>query len=94
MNVTLAKLADRWLGGFGLRLLRPWRLLKDLFGAEEELRAVREIAVVKFWGVGNAALLVPLLTALRRRSPGARITFVTLAQNAPVVQIGLNKLIS
>lgn len=84
MSVERAKLLDRLGGGLLLRSLAPLRLARDLFGSERELRAVREIALVKFWGVGNAALLLPVIHMLKERHPAARLTVVTLEANRPV----------
>jgi ADP-heptose:LPS heptosyltransferase len=78
---STAKVLDRIAGGVLLRLLRPVRALQDLGGGYPTLRAVREIAAVKFWGIGNAALMLPVLRSLRARYPGARLTVVTLAGN-------------
>ena len=84
MSVPTAKILDRIAGGALLRLLRPVRSLQDLLSGYPTLRAVREIAVVKFWGIGNAALMLPVLHALKRRYPGARLTVVTLRANRPL----------
>ena len=84
MSFSAPKLLDRLAGGVVLHALRPLRAVRDLLGGDNDLRAVREIAVVKFWGVGNAALLLPVLRDLRRRYPGARLTVVTLAENETV----------
>ena len=81
MSATAAKLLDRAAGGLLLRLLRPLRVLGDLVGEDRVLGRVREIAVVKFWGAGNAALILPVLETLKERYPGARLTVVTLARN-------------
>ena len=86
MNLSLAKLLDRRLGGLALHLARPARLARDLARGDSELRAVHEIAVVKFWGIGNAALLLPLLHGLARRYPAARLTLVTLKSNVAVLR--------
>jgi ADP-heptose:LPS heptosyltransferase len=84
MSVSRAKLLDRALGGALLRILRPLKAVEDLGGAYPALRSVREIVAVKFWGIGNAALLLPVLRDLRARYPGARLTVVTLAGNEPL----------
>jgi len=78
------KALDRGAGALLHRLLVPWRLLRDWAAPDEPLAEVREIVVVKFWGIGNAALLVPVLQRLRRKYPRARLTVVTLAHNEPV----------
>jgi ADP-heptose:LPS heptosyltransferase len=84
VSLSTPKLLDRLAGGAMLHALRPLRAARDLLNGNGGLRAVREIAVVKFWGVGNAALLLPVLRDLRRRYAGARLTVVTLAENEPV----------
>jgi len=84
MSLSTPKFLDRLAGCAVLHALRPLRAVRDLLGGDNDLRAVREIAVVKFWGVGNAALLLPVLRDLRRRYPGARLTVVTLAENETV----------
>ncbi|MHC4494047.1 MAG: glycosyltransferase family 9 protein, partial [Planctomycetota bacterium] len=84
MSLSTPKLLDRLAGGAVLHALRPLRAARDLVGGDQVVRAVREIAVVKFWGVGNAALLLPVLRDLRKRYPGARLTVVTLAENESV----------
>jgi ADP-heptose:LPS heptosyltransferase len=84
VSFSTPKLLDRLAGGAVLHALRPLRAIRDLWNGDQALRVVREIAVVKFWGVGNAALLLPVLRALRQRYPGARLTVVTLAENRSV----------
>jgi heptosyltransferase-2 len=44
------------------------------------------ILVVRFSSIGDVILTTPLLRALRRRHPGARITFVTKRATAPLVE--------
>jgi len=84
VSASLAKLIDRAAGGICLRLLQPLRVISDLVGGYRTLGRVREIALVKFWGAGNAALILPIISALKERYPGARITVVTLARNRPL----------
>ena len=86
MSVVAAKVADRLAGGLALGVLKPLRFLQDLFGEEKPLDAVREIVAVKFWGIGNAALMLPVLQALKRRYPAARLTVVTLEENRPILR--------
>ena len=74
------------VGRIALSMLRPVRAAQDLFLGYRELRSVREIVAVKFWGVGNAALLLPVLAAVKRRYPAARLTVVTLERNRLVFQ--------
>jgi len=84
VSLSFAKALDRVMGGLVQRLLLPWRWVRDWTRGDEPLGEVREIVVTKFWGVGNAALLLPLLRLLRQRYPQARLTVVTLESNAPV----------
>src|SRR4030042_5356483 len=48
---------------------------------------VRKILLLKMWGMGSIGLAPPLLGRLRLRYPHARIDFVTLLENAPIVQM-------
>jgi len=84
MSVSKCKLLDRVLGGALLHALRPLKALEDFAGGEAPLRAVREIVAVKFWGIGNAALLLPVLREIRARHPAAGLTVVTLRGNEPL----------
>jgi len=94
VSVHAAKVLDRLLGGAALRVLRPLRALDDMRGRYGSLRRVREIAAVKFWGIGNIALLLPVLHALRRRYPAARLTVVTLAGNEPLLRGAADRVVS
>jgi lipopolysaccharide heptosyltransferase II len=84
MSVSKCKVLDRLLGGAALLALRPLKALEDIAGRYPALRTVREIVAVKFWGIGNAALLLPVLKDLKARHPGARLTVVTLKGNEPL----------
>ncbi|MGQ0612406.1 MAG: glycosyltransferase family 9 protein [Planctomycetaceae bacterium] len=84
MSLSFAKALDRLAGGAALQALRPVRALQDLLSGYPPPGPIREIALVKFWGLGNAALLLPVLASLRRRYPAARLTAVTLRENAPL----------
>jgi ADP-heptose:LPS heptosyltransferase len=47
---------------------------------------VRRILVVKFWGIGNWALLRPVIRDLRAHRPVATLDIVTLEGNAPLAR--------
>ena len=86
MNLDFAKSADRVLGsliGGGLGLAD--RVL-DALRPPSPVGPIERILVIKFWGLGNWALLRPIVRALRARYPGARLTIATLAGNAPLVR--------
>lgn len=87
MNLTFAKVLDRLAGGACARILAGLDAVASLVGrAPAPIEQVRSIAVVKFWGVGNWALLRPAVAALRARWPGARLTVVTLEGNLPLAE--------
>ncbi len=94
MSLSLAKALDRLAGGAALRALRPVRALQDLLTGYPPRGPIREIALVKFWGLGNAALLLPVLASLRRRYPGARLTAVTLRDNAPLWRAAADRVVT
>ncbi|MDJ0522643.1 MAG: glycosyltransferase family 9 protein [Planctomycetota bacterium] len=86
MNVGLAKHLDRVLGGWWGRWLGGWDRAAELLHPPGEVSEVRRVLVVKFWGLGNWALLRPVVQDLRSRHPGAHFTIATLAGNAPLVR--------
>jgi len=57
---------------------------RRLFPARQ--REVASIAVLKFFGMGSIILATPLLDAIRKKYPGARIYFVTFAVNQPLLR--------
>lgn len=77
LTIELKKLLDRRLG-------RP--LLAALSGGSarhlDPPADPRTILVVKLWGFGNLAMVLPCADALRRRYPSARIDLLTLTSNA------------
>jgi heptosyltransferase-3 len=46
----------------------------------------RRILLVKFWGLGNLVLLLPVFRALRTRYPAAEIRLLTLARNEELLE--------
>lgn len=71
--------ADKLLGFVACLLLQPSRLLSGRGLA----RRPREVLLIKFWGIGSLQLLTPAARVLREQHPGARLTLLTLAENAP-----------
>lgn len=59
--------------------MRPW-------GQHSALADVERMLVMKFWGVGNWALLRPIVQDLRDTWPDRRLTVVTLESNRPLVE--------
>lgn len=87
MNLALAKALDRVAGGALARVVAAGDALGDLVRAPPPpLGAVPTVAVLKFWGVGNWALLRPVVADLRARHAAARFVAVTLGGNVPLVE--------
>ena len=87
MNLSFAKALDRVAGGALARVVAGADAVRELVAAPAPaVERVRAIAVLKFWGVGNWALLRPVVAALRDRWAGARVVVVTLAGNVPLVE--------
>ena len=85
MNLGLAKAIDRLLGGaLGGAVGLADRLAEAVL-PPPPVETVRHVLVVKFWGLGNWALLRPIVRDLRERHGAARLTVATLEGNAPLV---------
>lgn len=81
MNLSFAKAIDRFVGVAVCYLLAGLRAVREFVAPREGLVEAKSILLVKFWGLGNVVLLLPVLRLLRERHPTARITFVSLARN-------------
>jgi ADP-heptose:LPS heptosyltransferase len=100
MDLNLARYVDKWVGLaiclvlFACeRLTRSWhgRRVRSLLsttppGLDEPPIAPRRILCMKFYGLGNAIMLVPVLEAVRRRWPGVEIDFLTMPGNVPLLE--------
>jgi ADP-heptose:LPS heptosyltransferase len=79
------KRLDRWTGlplSLVLALARAASPRRPLARPED----VRHVVLAKLWGIGNLAMLLPYVAAVRRRFPRARVTFLTLARNRPLLE--------
>lgn len=95
MNLRVARYIDRWVGFaicLGLWAIgRAWTLLRGRTHVpgllattppgEESLPPPRRILAIKFYGLGNIAMILPTLQALAEAHPGVEIDFLTLPSN-------------
>lgn len=51
-----------------------------------QIHTSREILVIRFKCIGDVVFTLPVINALRDNFPGARITFLTLKENAPLLE--------
>ena len=83
----LALWIDRRVGPILCVLLVAWR---RVFGVRAPLPApesVSKILVLKLWGMGSIVLASPMLERLRERHPHARIDFLSLGENAAILDL-------
>jgi ADP-heptose:LPS heptosyltransferase len=100
MNLNYARYVDRWIGLliclllFGVeRATRPWtgRHIRSLLATTppddaSPPPAPRRVLCMKFYGLGNMIMLLPVLEALRRRHPGVEIDFMTMTTNTALLE--------
>ena len=86
MNLSLAKAVDRYVGIAVCHVLAFGRTVREMLAPRRELLEPRTLLLVKFWGLGNVVLLLPVIRALRSRYPDARIVFVSLARNRSLLE--------
>ena len=87
MDTTrMRRIEDRW-GALACCLLRGHLLLKQILGIEGAPRRSPEtIVLVKFFGIGSIVLATPMMRALRRRFPRARLVFLTFEANREILE--------
>jgi len=85
MNLSRAKRVDRILGGWMGHAIGLWDRTREWLRTPPPVEDIRRILVVKFWGLGNWALLRPIVQDLRERWPNAKITIATLSSNEALV---------
>ncbi|MBD3162101.1 MAG: glycosyltransferase family 9 protein, partial [Candidatus Latescibacteria bacterium] len=86
MNLHLAKYLDRYVGIFLCYLFAALHLFREMIRPREDVIRVRRILLVKFWGIGNIVLLLPIFRLFRKRYPDARISLLTLERNRPLLE--------
>jgi ADP-heptose:LPS heptosyltransferase len=84
MSLALAKALDRRAGAVLAWLVGSADRVRETFAPPPPVEHVRRVLLVKFWGLGNWALLRPIVRDLRERHAGARVSIVTLPGNAPL----------
>lgn len=75
------KYLDRYVGMVICFVLGMVNQVVELVRPGQTIGEVRNILLVKFWGIGNIVLLLPVMKAVRERYPDARIYFLTLWTN-------------
>jgi len=78
---------DRWIGPPICAVLLGARRLFDGRAGRPAPDSVRRILVLKMWGMGSIVLVSPLLRRLRERWPDARIDFLSLRENEPILHL-------
>jgi ADP-heptose:LPS heptosyltransferase len=78
---------DMRIGPLVCALLVGWRRLFRTPGPLPPPESVKKILVLKPWGMGSIVLATPLLARLRERHPQARIDFVSLRENDPLLTL-------
>jgi len=77
---------DKWIGPVLCVLLIPLKWLHPSEPPENAPGSVRKVLVVKLWGMGSIVLASPLLREIQARFPDARVGFLTLKENLPVLR--------
>jgi ADP-heptose:LPS heptosyltransferase len=99
MNLNVARYVDKWVGlPLCLALFALERVRRGLGGrpvpsllattppSGEPPPAPRRILCMKFYGLGNMVILMPVLAAIRARYPDAEIDFMTMPGNTTLLE--------
>ena len=85
MDVELMRRLDKVLGNAACSVLATAHQLRKPFVRGD--RAIKNIAVMKFFGMGSIIVASKSLAALRDRYPDAKIHFVTFKSNQGILDI-------
>jgi lipopolysaccharide heptosyltransferase II len=78
---------DRRVGPVLCALLVLWCRLRPARAPLPAPERVEKILILKLWGMGSIVLASPLLVKLRERHPRARIDFLSMSENAPILEL-------
>ncbi len=84
-SINLMKLLDRYIGVPLLYILKPFQALFCTRSWNNRVR-VDKILMVKLWGIGNLVMIIPLIRAVRKKHPAARICFLTIESNRELLK--------
>lgn len=89
MNLHLMRFIDKYIGWIICVKLSAIAYCLRLFRKKisPDSRSVKNILVMKFWGIGSIILSTPLLKALRDKFPDSNIVFLTLTKNNEIVKL-------
>jgi len=100
VNLEHARRIDSWIGLMICAALYAWSRIRALLGGPVQPQILattppptdrgplppRRVLAMKFYGLGNIIMLLPVVGALRRAFPDAEIDFLTMAGNAPLLE--------
>jgi len=100
MNLNYARYVDKWLGlVICLALFALERVFAPLTGRripallaatppplDVTRTAPRRVLCIKFYGLGNVVMLLPVLQALREHFPEAEVDFLTFVGNVSLLE--------
>jgi ADP-heptose:LPS heptosyltransferase len=87
VNLKVAKAVDRVVGSALARAVATADAVHDVLARPPApIDEIRGVLVTRLWGVGNWALLRPVVRDLRERWPRTRFHALTLETNRPLVE--------
>ncbi len=100
ISVKIGRRIDTWVGLAICGLLFIWSRARAALGGppQPSLRATtpevsgslparpRRVLAIKLYGLGNVAMLLPILAALRRGLPGVQVDFLSLEENRALLE--------
>lgn len=100
VNMNVGRKIDRFVGSILVAALFAWSRMRATLGGpaqparygttppEFERPPIRpqRILAIKLYGLGNIAMLLPVLASVRRGLPGVEIDFLSLEENRPLLE--------
>lgn len=80
-KINYFRTIDKAAGNLICKGLSIDKFLNEVKKEGKEIKKIKNILIIKLWGLGSILLLTPCIRALKNKYPKAKITILTLEQN-------------
>jgi len=86
VSLKFARMTDRFLGVFLCHLLYFFRMVRKADSGDREEKDPGKILAIKLAGIGNLVMILPTISAVKKRYPDSQIDVLTLFAGGGVLE--------